>query len=105
MAQGIVALMLTGAPLPPNPQALEAKLVELVSASGWLMDALRAVNTCVDSPWCIGAGTIRGLVWDHVHEYAAGLPEDVDVAFFEAGANASVDRELAAQLARLQPLL
>jgi hypothetical protein len=69
------------------------------------MDALRAVNPCVESLWCIGAGTVRGLVWDHVYGYAAALPEDVDVAFFEAGASASLDRELAARLAQLQPRL
>jgi uncharacterized protein len=60
-----------------NQHALEAKLVELVDVTGWLMDALRAVNACVGSPWCIGAGTIRGLVWDHLYGYAAALPEDV----------------------------
>jgi hypothetical protein len=86
-----------------NEHALAAKLVELVSGTAWLIDALRVVNACVESPWCIGAGTVRGLVWDHLHGHAVTLPEDVDVAFFEARANASLDRELAERLTQRLP--
>jgi uncharacterized protein len=85
--------------------ALVSRLVEMVSATGWLMDALQAASTCVEVPWCIGAGTIRELVWDDLHGFAGRLPDDVDLAFFDAAASASAELGIAEQLRQLQPLV
>ena len=48
------------------------------------MDALRAVASLRLPAWCIGAGAVRNLVWDHLHGHAqpSSLP-DVDVAYFD----------------------
>lgn len=48
------------------------------------MDALRAVASLRLPVWCIGAGAVRNLVWDHLHGHAqpSSLP-DVDVAYFD----------------------
>nr|WP_298934286.1 nucleotidyltransferase family protein [uncultured Ramlibacter sp.] len=49
------------------------------------MTALRAVQGMRVEEWCIGAGAVRNLVWDHLHAYSvpSKLP-DVDVAHFNA---------------------
>ncbi len=44
-------------------------LVEIVKGSPWFMDALRAVASLGLGSWCIGAGAVRNLVWDHLHGY------------------------------------
>ncbi len=61
------------------------RLAELVADSGWLMQALRAVQALGLQSWCIGAGAIRGLVWDYLHGFTvrSEVP-DVDVVFFDA---------------------
>lgn len=35
------------------------------------------------APWCIGAGAIRNLVWDHLHGFLSVAPDDVDLVFFD----------------------
>jgi uncharacterized protein len=65
----------------------EAQLVSLLRANEWLMRALRAARD-VDAPdWLIGAGAIRGVVWDRLHgiEHPAP-PKDVDLVFFDPDA-------------------
>jgi len=60
------------------------RLKWLVAESAWLMQALRVVRALGLQSWCIGAGAIRGLVWDHLHgfEVQSKVP-DVDVVFFD----------------------
>jgi uncharacterized protein len=65
--------------------SLQAKLVSLVTESGATMQALRAARSLGLGSWCIGAGAIRSLVWDHLHGFeVATKPEDVDLVFYEA---------------------
>jgi hypothetical protein len=60
------------------------QLAELVADSVWLMQALRAVRALGLQSWCIGAGAVRGLVWDHLHGFSSQSPvADVDVVFFD----------------------
>jgi uncharacterized protein len=60
------------------------ELVKIVSASPWFMDALRAVASLRLQTWCIGAGAVRNLVWDHLHNHAQPSSlSDVDVAYFD----------------------
>ncbi len=76
-----------------DPASHERKLVELVTATPWLMQALSAVRSLGLASWCIGAGAIRGLVWDHLHGFEApSALADVDVVFFDAD-DPSPDRE------------
>lgn len=71
----------------------ERRLAELVAATPWLMHALGAVRALGLESWCIGAGAIRGLVWDHLHGFEApSALADVDVVFFDAD-DASPRRE------------
>lgn len=60
------------------------ELVDLVQGSPWFMQALRAVASLRLGPWCIGAGAVRNLVWDHLHGYAQpSRLADLDVAYFD----------------------
>lgn len=63
---------------------LQQRLIEIVQGSTWLMDALVAVRRLGLAEWCIGAGAVRGLVWDvlHKHEVRSALP-DVDVVYID----------------------
>ena len=47
-----------------------ARLITLARESQWLMEALVAVRSLGLSQWCIGAGAIRNLVWDALHNMA-----------------------------------
>ncbi|USX27006.1 nucleotidyltransferase family protein [Oxalobacteraceae bacterium OTU3CINTB1] len=49
------------------------------------MTALKAVRDLELSSWCIGAGAVRNLVWDALHDYATpSRLADIDVAYFDA---------------------
>ncbi|MDQ8023050.1 MAG: nucleotidyltransferase family protein [Moraxellaceae bacterium] len=55
--------------------------------------------------WCIGAGAIRNLVWDRLHDFAAETPPaDIDLVYFD-GEDISEDaeRRLEAKLAFAEP--
>jgi hypothetical protein len=44
------------------------------------MDLLRTVRSLGLDQWCVAAGTIRNLVWDHLHALPEPtLPSDIDV--------------------------
>ena len=49
------------------------------------MHALRAARSLGLPSWCIGAGAVRNLVWDHLHGYATPSDlDDIDLAYFDA---------------------
>jgi hypothetical protein len=48
------------------------------------MSILETVRACNPPDWLVGAGDIRNLVWDHLHQYQAPTQlADVDVIFFD----------------------
>jgi len=71
----------------------EADVLSLIAADPWMMAALEAVRQ-LDLPDCwIGAGFVRGKVWDHLHGFArATALDDVDVLYFQS-AHIGEDRE------------
>ena len=77
---------------------LERQLVNLVRQTPWFTEALRAVRDLNLQSWCIGAGAVRNLVWDHLHGFASPsqLP-DIDVAYFDAS-DVSPEHDLRLQL-------
>jgi hypothetical protein len=80
-------------------------LLRIVTDSVWFMRALRAGAALGLSSWCIGAGALRNLVWDHLHGYE--LPSalaDVDFAYFDAGdLRPDAEREIECRLRALEP--
>lgn len=81
--------------------SLEARLAALVAQSDTLMRALQAARSLELASWCIGAGAVRNLVWDHLHGFETEAPsEDIDLVFFDSGqASHEFERALEAKLA------
>ncbi|MBB3118118.1 nucleotidyltransferase family protein [Pseudoduganella violacea] len=64
---------------------LEQRLAGIAAATPWFMDCLRSAASLGLASWCIGAGAVRNLVWDHLHGYAAPSQlADIDLAYFDA---------------------
>ena len=81
------------------------RLIALARRTVWFMDALRVVRSLGLASWCIGAGAVRNLVWDALHDKATpSALSDVDVAYFDAGNLApQVDADLQARLCGMLP--
>jgi uncharacterized protein len=72
--------------------SLESRLASLAQSSESTMRLLRAGKSLGLRSWCIGAGAVRNLVWDHLHGFKeATKPDDVDLVFYEAS---NLSREL-----------
>ena len=71
----------------PNRLANDNDILALVAADGWMMAALGAVAG-LGLPDCwIGAGFLRGAVWDRLHGYTERTPlDDIDVIYFDPAA-------------------
>jgi hypothetical protein len=64
---------------------MEQRLCHIARSSEWFAPALRAVRDLKLSSWCIGAGAVRNLVWDALHDYSTPTAlADLDVAYFDA---------------------
>ncbi|HEY8677492.1 MAG TPA: nucleotidyltransferase family protein [Candidatus Dormibacteraeota bacterium] len=73
------------------------QLEQLIRASSWFMEILRAARDCDPPDWWIGAGVLRDLVWDERHGgFDPAKVKDVDLAFFDA-ADLSRERDLAVE--------
>ena len=71
--------------MPPSSGVHSQELIAIVRASPWFMRALVAVASLKLESWCIGAGAVRNLVWDHLHGYREpSALSDVDVAYFDS---------------------
>lgn len=59
-------------------------IVRLIEADGWRMRILQAVSTIALPDCWIGAGFVRNLVWDVLHDFPEPTPlNDVDVLYFD----------------------
>jgi hypothetical protein len=96
----------TSPPVPSNAGAEQRRaLAALVQAQPRFMAWLRAARSLGLQHWCIGAGAVRNLVWDHLHGHTTpSALADVDLAFFDPHPpTADHDAQLQAQLQHLQP--
>ena len=65
-------------------QTYYKELTQLIRSTDWFMSVLETVRTCNPPDWLVGAGVIRNLVWDHLHQYQIPTPlADIDVIFFD----------------------
>ncbi len=82
-------------------------LIALARESNWLMEALIAVRGLGLSSWCIGAGAIRNLVWDAIHNRIEPSElADIDVAYFDADCLApQQDIDIQARLVDVMPMV
>lgn len=88
-----------------SQKALEDRLIALVAGSAFTMRALRVARELGLSSWCIGAGAIRSLVWDHLHGYETPTRlSDMDLAYFEPNdPTGQGERALEAALSKMLP--
>ncbi|AMV44727.1 nucleotidyltransferase family protein [Paraburkholderia caribensis] len=76
----------------PSADLVE-RLVSIAQESPWFRPALVAVWNLNLPSWCIGAGAVRNLVWDSLHELQTpSALSDLDVAYFDAS-DLSVERD------------
>ena len=62
---------------------LETRLLAILRGHPWFMTALDAVSEMGLQQWCIGAGVIRNIVFDHLDGGSMTPIRDVDVAYFD----------------------
>ncbi len=89
----------------PEEQIYRQQLSQLIRSTPWLMPILEVVRECDPLDWLVGAGVIRNLVWDHLHQYQAPTPlADIDVIFFDPeDVRPERDRMVQEQLAQKLP--
>jgi hypothetical protein len=63
---------------------LKTRLLAILGDHPWFMAAIDAVSELGLSHWCIGAGVIRNIVFDHLDGTTTTPIRDVDVAYFDA---------------------
>lgn len=62
----------------------EKDILTLIEKDSWMMEILNAVGALHLPDWWIGAGFVRGKVWDHLHDYKTRTPlPDIDVIYFD----------------------
>lgn len=63
---------------------LQERLIGIVQETEWFMRALETVAPRIRVPWCIAAGAVMGLVWNHGTQRrpSHGI-KDLDVAYFD----------------------
>ncbi len=88
-----------------NNHLYENQLRQLIYSSPPTMELLQTVRACNPPDWLLGAGVIRNLVWDALHNYSEATPaRDIDVAFFDtADLTAKRDEVITNQLMQHQP--
>lgn len=63
----------------------EKDILGLIKKDKWMMDALRAAESLNLPDWWIGAGFVRGKVWDHLHGNKKRTPlPDIDLIYFDS---------------------
>lgn len=88
----------------PSANDLEERLCQLALSSPWFFPALQAARDLRLDAWCIGAGAVRNLVWDHLHGYAQPSQlSDLDLAYFDT-AHMAPEHDAALQQRLMQAL-
>ncbi len=72
-----------------------------------MMDVLRVVRGLNLPDWWIGAGFVRGKVWDYLHAYKFRTPlPDIDVIYFDKNDNSEKrEKALEQELKKIEPNL
>lgn len=62
----------------------EEDILDLIKNDEWMMKILQAAKMLNLPDWWIGAGFVRGKVWDVLHNYSVKTkPTDIDVIYFD----------------------
>ncbi|MDB5908255.1 MAG: nucleotidyltransferase family protein [Massilia sp.] len=81
------------------------RLEDMLRASTSFMSMLYVVRELNLESWCIGAGAVRSLVWDRLHNFShpTNFHADVDVAYYDNSASLELDARLSRSLSDLMP--
>lgn len=83
----------------------EEQIVQLISDDTAMMDILGRAGRLGLPNWLIGAGFVRGKVWDHLHGWRGpSTPSDIDLVYFDPG-DSFDDDALEARLSHSRPTL
>lgn len=83
----------------------QEKILHLIAQDHWMMDILRVVRDLhLPDSW-VGAGFVRGKVWDHLHGFTQRTPlPDVDVIYYDIDyPEESFEQEMEAKLRKQRP--
>lgn len=59
-------------------------IIKLIEKDEWMINVLKVVESLNLPDWWIGAGFVRGKVWDSLHGYDKRTPlPDIDVIYFD----------------------
>lgn len=62
----------------------ESDILALIKNDSWMVGILTAAKSLNLPDWWIGAGFVRGKVWDSLHGYSSKTPlTDIDVIYFD----------------------
>jgi len=74
--------------------SLEQQIIAWIKQDASRMEALQLVSQLPLPDWCLGAGFVRNLVWDRLHQYQENTPlNDIDVVYFDPD-NTSPDADI-----------
>lgn len=78
----------------------EQQTIEWLAGDKQRLLALQTAAELDLNDWCIGAGFVRNLIWDKLHNYTYSTPlNDLDLVYFDTSDTAaSVDHALEQQL-------
>lgn len=86
---------------------IEQEILQLIQKDSWMMDILRTVRELhLPDSW-VGAGFVRGKVWDYLHGFTERtMPEDIDVVYYDIDyPEESFEKEMEAKLRMNKPEL
>lgn len=62
----------------------EQDILNLIKTDEWMTNVILAVDKLNLPDWWIGAGFVRGKVWDYLHKYKKRTPlPDIDIVYFD----------------------
>lgn len=61
----------------------ELLLVNLIKNDPWRMNILKTTRSLHLNDWVIGAGFVRNIVWDYLHNINNKFNSDIDIAYFD----------------------
>lgn len=89
------------------PQScMEAALIDWIESDHIRLDALHVAARLNLDDWCLAAGFVRNLAWDHLHGYPAPTPlADIDLIYFDpSDTSAERDAQLQDELRAVSAL-
>ena len=77
----------------------EARIIKWLNEDCFRMNALKMGASLKLKDWCLAAGFVRNLVWDHLHHHSKPTPlNDIDLIYFDDDLENDRDEEYETKL-------